>query len=127
MSNEDTGPKINPGDIILWPMLKLDYDTNPEKIAALLPPGMMTDLDGAPRIADGDLDGEATVDLGAFELHPGDTNGDGEVNTPDLVNIILCWGSSGVNCAGSGVYTDLIPDGNVNVHDLLEVILHWTQ
>jgi len=34
------GPKINPGDIILWPMLKLDYDTRPEKIAALLPPGI---------------------------------------------------------------------------------------
>ena len=40
MSSEDTGPKINPGDIILWPMLKLDYDTNPQKIAALLPPGI---------------------------------------------------------------------------------------
>jgi acetoacetate decarboxylase len=40
MSTEDSGPKINPGDIILWPMLKLDYDTNPEKIAALLPPGI---------------------------------------------------------------------------------------
>ena len=35
-----TEPKINPGDIILWPMLKLDYDTNPEKIKALLPPGI---------------------------------------------------------------------------------------
>jgi acetoacetate decarboxylase len=40
MTIEDTGPKINPGDIILWPMLKFDYDTNPEKIAALLPPGI---------------------------------------------------------------------------------------
>jgi acetoacetate decarboxylase len=40
MSTADTGPKINPGDIILWPMLKLDYDTDPQKIAALLPPGI---------------------------------------------------------------------------------------
>jgi len=40
MSTDDTGPKINPGDIILWPMLKLDYETQPEKIAALLPPGI---------------------------------------------------------------------------------------
>ena len=40
MTTEDTGPKINPGDIILWPMLKIDYDTTPEKIAALLPPGI---------------------------------------------------------------------------------------
>jgi acetoacetate decarboxylase len=37
---EANEPKINPGDIILWPMLKLDYDTNPEKIKALLPPGI---------------------------------------------------------------------------------------
>jgi len=36
------GPKINPGDIILWPMLKLRYDTSPDKIAALLPPGVET-------------------------------------------------------------------------------------
>ncbi len=36
------GPKINPGDIILWPMLKMRYDTQPEKIAALLPPGLQT-------------------------------------------------------------------------------------
>ena len=42
MSTEDTSPKINPGDIILWPMLKLDYDTSPGKIAALLPPGIET-------------------------------------------------------------------------------------
>ncbi|MGH0029496.1 MAG: acetoacetate decarboxylase family protein [Myxococcota bacterium] len=36
------GPKINPGDIILWPMLKMTYDTSPEKIRALLPPGIET-------------------------------------------------------------------------------------
>lgn len=34
------GPKINPGDIILWPMLKLRYETDPKNIAALLPPGI---------------------------------------------------------------------------------------
>ena len=38
MSTE--GPKISPGDIILWPMLKLSYDTSPDRIAALLPPGI---------------------------------------------------------------------------------------
>jgi acetoacetate decarboxylase len=40
MTTEDTGPKINPGDIILWPMLKLQYQTAPENIAKLLPPGI---------------------------------------------------------------------------------------
>lgn len=40
MSDQDSAPKVNPGDIILWPMLKLDYTTAPDRIAALLPPGI---------------------------------------------------------------------------------------
>ena len=48
MSTEDTSPKINPGDIILWPMLKLDYDTSPDKISALLPPGIEVGEDPYP-------------------------------------------------------------------------------
>ncbi len=32
-------PKINGGDIIGWPILKIDYPTDPACIAALLPPG----------------------------------------------------------------------------------------
>jgi acetoacetate decarboxylase len=33
-------PQSNPGDILNWPMLKISYRTDPEKIAALLPPGI---------------------------------------------------------------------------------------
>ena len=33
-------PQGNPGDILNWPMLKIVYRTNPEAIAALLPPGI---------------------------------------------------------------------------------------
>jgi len=40
MSNEANVPQGNPGDIINWPMLKIVYRTDPEKIAALLPPGI---------------------------------------------------------------------------------------
>ena len=32
--------KINPGDILGWPILKIDYPTDVDKIAALLPPGI---------------------------------------------------------------------------------------
>lgn len=32
--------KINPGDIMGWPILKIDYPTAPESIEALLPPGI---------------------------------------------------------------------------------------
>ena len=33
-------PQMNAGDISFWPILKIDYPTDPEKIAALLPPGI---------------------------------------------------------------------------------------
>ena len=33
-------PKINPGDIAGWPILKIDYPTDATKLAALLPPGL---------------------------------------------------------------------------------------
>ncbi len=39
-SDQPTGPQTNPGDILMWPMLKLEYETEPEKVAALLPPGI---------------------------------------------------------------------------------------
>lgn len=32
--------RINPGDIMGWPILKIDYPTDPANIAALLPPGV---------------------------------------------------------------------------------------
>ena len=40
MSSASDAPKINPGDIVNWPILKLTYRTDPQKIAALLPPGI---------------------------------------------------------------------------------------
>ena len=33
-------PQGNTGDILNWPMLKIVYRTDPDKIAALLPPGI---------------------------------------------------------------------------------------
>jgi acetoacetate decarboxylase len=35
-----TAPIGKPGDILNWPMLKISYLTDPENIAALLPPGI---------------------------------------------------------------------------------------
>ena len=40
MTNESGAPQGNPGDIVNWPMLKIVYRTDPDKIAALLPPGI---------------------------------------------------------------------------------------
>ena len=33
-------PQMNAGDISFWPILKIDYPTDADKIAALLPPGI---------------------------------------------------------------------------------------
>jgi Acetoacetate decarboxylase (ADC) len=41
-------PKIAPGDIVSWPILKLTYRTDAERIAVLLPPGI--DPGAEPRV-----------------------------------------------------------------------------
>ena len=38
--SQTSAPKINPGDIAGWPILKIDYPTDPAKLRALLPPGI---------------------------------------------------------------------------------------
>ena len=40
MATNPNDLKINPGDILGWPILKIDYPTDADKIAALLPPGI---------------------------------------------------------------------------------------
>ena len=40
MSENGPDLRINPGEILGWPFLKIDYPTDPANIAALLPPGI---------------------------------------------------------------------------------------
>lgn len=40
MANEGPDLRNNPGDIRSWPVLQVDYPTDPAKVAALLPPGL---------------------------------------------------------------------------------------
>ena len=40
MADSTTAPQGNPGDILNWPMLKVNYRTDAECIAKLLPPGL---------------------------------------------------------------------------------------
>ncbi len=54
---------------------------------------------------------------------PGDTNGDGQVNVTDLINVINTWGSDG---QGEGFDADLNGDNVVDVTDLIQVINGWT-
>ena len=52
MTSESDAPQGNPGDIVNWPMLKIAYRTDPDKIAALLPPGISpgANLGFSPRV-----------------------------------------------------------------------------
>jgi len=79
-----------------------------------------TDLSGLPRVIDGNLDGVATVDIGAYEYLPGDVNYDGRVNVLDL---LLVRNSLGRDPASSieARKADVNADGSVNVQDLLVV------
>lgn len=40
MARDPSHLKINPGDILGWPVLKVDYPTDARAVAALLPPGI---------------------------------------------------------------------------------------
>jgi len=79
-----------------------------------------TAIAGLPRVIDGDLDGTATVDIGAYEYLPGDVNHDGKVNVLDL---LLVRNSLGRDPASSieARKADVNADGTVNVEDLLIV------
>ena len=40
---EAQGPQQNPGELANWPMLKVSYRTDKDRIASLLPPGLEPD------------------------------------------------------------------------------------
>jgi hypothetical protein len=51
-------------------------------------PASAFDLDGLPRVADGNNDGTATADMGAYELNPPDVDGDGVPNSLDCAPLV---------------------------------------
>lgn len=77
-----------------------------------------TDLDGGARIVDGNLDGTATVDLGAHEYMPhGDVNGDGVIN---ILDVRLCLQIAEGVIPGTGMQrqrADVNGDGQVTLAD----------
>ena len=79
-----------------------------------------TDIAGLPRVIDGDLDGTATVDIGAYEYLPGDVNYDGRVNVLDLILVRNSLGRDPASSTEAGK-ADVNADGSVNVLDLLVV------
>ena len=75
---------------------------------------------GLPRVIDGDLDGTATVDIGAYEYLPGDVNYDGRVNILDLIAIRASLGQD-PGSSPAARRADANADGRVNIEDLIFV------
>ena len=67
--------------------------------------------------------------MGAYEYpgdawHPmriGDTDGDGDVDTADLLALLAAWGGYGEEC----ILADLDLSGDVDTADLLLLLANW--
>lgn len=109
--------------------VNLDWRLSPESPAidagdgASLPAGVALDLDGLPRVADGNRDGVAAVDMGAYE-RPGpdcvaaDLDCDGDVDAADLAMLLGAWGTGGPE-------GDLDGNGVVGAADLAILLGSW--
>jgi hypothetical protein len=85
-----------------------------------LPPGVTTDLGGNPRIIDGDGDGTATVDVGAYEFTiAGDLDYDCDVDLSDLATLLAYYGTSAGASYEDG---DIDDDGDVDLTDLAALL-----
>ena len=87
-----------------------------------VPADVNTDLDGHPRIVDGNDDGQAVVDIGAYESPlpcPADFDGDGIVGPTDLALLLGSWGP----CDECPV--DFNDDGLVDSSDLAQLLGGW--
>jgi len=76
------------------------------------------DLGGMDRLLDGNFDGTAIIDIGAYEFLPGDANYDGKIN---IIDLILIRNSLGRDPT-SGALTqraDINGDGMVDADDLI--------
>lgn len=60
-----------------------------------------------------------TID-GVLGMRPGDVDGDGAVNTADLLLLLADWGCADAYCPG-----DLNEDGTTNTADLLTLLADW--
>jgi len=88
-----------------------------------------TDLSGRARTIDGDCNGVATVDMGAYEFIPadvGDLDADCDVDLPDLAILAPGWRSEeGDADYRRGHDINWPPDGRINWRDILVLSDNW--
>jgi len=113
-------PCIDTADLALVPADFADLDGDGNTVEPL-----PLDLDGNPRVQDGDGD-LAAPDMGAYEFTPvvppcpEDLNDNGSVDFADILSIIAAWGPCVGECP-----QDLNGNGNVDFADILAVIGAW--
>ena len=91
-----------------------------------LPISLTTDLGGSPRCMDGDGDSVANVDMGAYELIPGDLDSGGSVNMLDFAMFTNQW--PGTDCTSNNNWclgADLNHSGLVAWEDLCLLTENW--
>jgi hypothetical protein len=56
---------------------------------------------------------------------PGDTNNDDVTDIDDIVNVVLCFGTEGIDCPDPGDKSDVTFDGIVDIDDIVWVVLNF--
>jgi hypothetical protein len=111
-------PDDFPGDLRLMPgSPSIDAISG-----AFVPPAGETDLLRRARLWDGDGDGTATVDHGAYEFGSpmqGDTDGDCDVDLQDLATLLASFGMTGTALFEDG---DFDGDRDVDLQDLATLL-----
>lgn len=85
---------------------------------AAVPPELATDPDGAARIVDGDYDGDAVVDIGAFEAGSYDCDHDGDVDAADFAQFSTCMAGPGAALEPGCACFDFDRDADLDLADL---------
>lgn len=93
---------------------------------AAIPAGVVGDLAGTPRIVDGNCDGNAVVDMGAYEYFlPGDLNTTCSVNLEDLILFSPYWLAVECTSPDNCGQADIDRNGLVDLSDFAILAGHW--
>ncbi len=89
--------------------------------------GISFDLEGNPRVFDGNDDGTAVVDMGAYELAQKnvDFNSDGKINLLDFASVTYCWLQNDLINNSDCIKVDVSGNGAIGIEDLAIFSHNW--
>jgi hypothetical protein len=95
---------------------------------AAVPADLTADKLGTPRIIDGDGDGTAVADMGAYEYYlPGDVTMNAAVNDEDLMQFFPQWLRIDCLVPENCMQADIDRNGKVNLTDFGLLASHWLE